>query len=55
MDVDDMEVDEISEISEETLVCKAPGVLVQASKKRRAMDDIEPFSAKRQIMNQVWV
>jgi len=54
MDVDDMEVDETNESSEEALVRKAPVMLVQACKKRRAMDDIETSSAKRQVMNQVW-
>jgi hypothetical protein len=54
MDVDDMDVDETSESLEEIIVCKAPEVLMQASKKRRAMDEIEPFSAKRQVMNLAW-
>lgn len=55
MDVDDMELDETSESFEEALVCKAPVVFMQTCKKRRAMDDIETLSAKRQVMNQVWV
>lgn len=54
MDVDDMEVDDISESSEGGPVFKAPMVLVEVSKKRRAMDDVEMLSAKRQVMNEVW-